>query len=84
MVSGYYSIDFLTWGSPAASHSRIAFLPFSTTFMEGFFKMVGNPGGKFLSEKEQKNISTVRIQIMDILLYLSGLNMMAPILNNKQ
>ena len=47
----------LTGGSPSASHTRIAFLPFSTTFIFGFCFIRGNPLGKFLSAKfEMKKV----------------------------
>ena len=41
----------LTGGAPSASQTKIAFLPFSTTFIFGFCFIRGNPLGKFFSAK---------------------------------
>jgi len=58
-----------TWGSPAASHSRMAFRPFSTTFIDGFFKMVGKPAGKFLSRKQNKHLNNIDYRDYDNISY---------------
>ena len=55
-----------TGGSPSASHTSMAFLPFSTTFILGFCFIRGNPLGSFFSVIRNKDkIGSITTSIFD-------------------
>ena len=61
-------------GSPPASQTSTALRPFSTTFMAGFWMMVGKPDGSSFSAKDEdlwRNIKTINRRFNFVLHYLT-------------